>query len=305
MKRLGFAFNPTNDQPIPIFIADYVLMGYGTGAIMAVPAHDQRDFEFCRKYGLPIRVVVQPVDADPLDPDKMTAAFDDHQRGKLVNSGPYDGLSVDDAVLAMSAHAQAKDFGQRETIFRLRDWGISRQRYWGTPIPIVYCPDHGIVPVPEKDLPVLLPIDDSIKFNPEGRVVMVFGRKKEASDEAAPWTRVTPPRPAVDGLAVVRALSEDVGAAAQDGPAVRDLDPLAARVLTLAVLVGSAPRAADHGGRRAGRGERFAILSRRERHAGEEKRNSENGDLPNHCVLLSQSWSGGPHLRAGPRPRSI
>jgi leucyl-tRNA synthetase len=133
---------------------------------MAVPAHDQRDFEFCRKYGLPILVVVQPVDSEPLDPEKMTAAFDEHERGKLVNSGPYGGLPVDEAILAMSAHAQAKGFGQRETTFRLRDWGISRQRYWGTPIPVVYCAKDGIVPVPDKDLPVILP--ENAKLTGEG-----------------------------------------------------------------------------------------------------------------------------------------
>jgi leucyl-tRNA synthetase len=161
-----YAINPFNNERLPIWVGNFVLMEYGTGAIMAVPAHDQRDFEFCRKYGLPIRVVVQPLDADPLDPEKLTAAFDEHQRGKLVNSGPYDGLSVGDAILAMSAHAQAKGFGQRETIFRLRDWGISRQRYWGTPIPIVYCPKDGIVPVPDKDLPVLLP--ENVPLTGEG-----------------------------------------------------------------------------------------------------------------------------------------
>ncbi len=124
---------------------------------MAVPAHDQRDFEFCRKYNLPVRVVVQPIDSEPLDAEKMTAPFDEHERGKLVNSGPYSGLSVDDAILAMSAHAQAKNFGKRETVFRLRDWGISRQRYWGTPIPVVFCVKDGIVPVPDNELPVVLP----------------------------------------------------------------------------------------------------------------------------------------------------
>ena len=160
------ATNPFNGEKLPIWVGNFVLMEYGTGAIMAVPAHDQRDFEFCRKYGLPILVVVQPVDGEPLAPEKMTAAFDEHQRGKLVNSGPYTGLSVDEAILAMSAHAQAKGFGQRETIFRLRDWGISRQRYWGTPIPVVYCPNDGIVPVPDKDLPVVLP--DNVPLTGEG-----------------------------------------------------------------------------------------------------------------------------------------
>ena len=152
-----YALNPFNNERIPIWVGNFVLMEYGTGAIMAVPAHDQRDFEFCRKYGLPIRVVVQPVHGAPLVPEKMTAAFEDNEQGRLVNSGAYDGLLVQDAILAMSTHAEAEGFGQRQTIFRLKDWGISRQRYWGTPIPVVYCPSHGMVPVPDKDLPVVLP----------------------------------------------------------------------------------------------------------------------------------------------------
>jgi leucyl-tRNA synthetase len=161
-EKIGFftgryAINPFNQEKLPIWVANFVLMEYGTGAIMAVPAHDQRDFEFCRKYGLAIRVVIQPENAAPLLPETMTAPFEEHEGGKLVNSGPFNGLSVDDAILAMSAHAQAKGFGQRETTFRLRDWGVSRQRYWGTPIPVVYCANHGIVPVPDKDLPVILP----------------------------------------------------------------------------------------------------------------------------------------------------
>ena len=161
-EKVGFftgryATNPFNQEKLPIWIGNFVLMEYGTGAIMAVPAHDQRDFEFCRKYGLPVRIVVQPEGGEPFVPETMTAAFDEHQHGKLVNSGPYNGLSVDEAILAMSAHAQAQGFGQRETTFRLRDWGISRQRYWGTPIPVVYCATDGIVPVPDKDLPVILP----------------------------------------------------------------------------------------------------------------------------------------------------
>jgi len=161
-----YALNPFNQEKLPIWVGNFVLMEYGTGAIMAVPAHDQRDFEFCRKYGLPIRVVVQPEGAEPLVPEKMTAPFEEHEGGKLVNSGPYSGLPVDEAILAMSAHAQAKGFGQRETTFRLRDWGISRQRYWGTPIPVVYCPKDGIVPVPDKDLPVILP--ENAKLTGEG-----------------------------------------------------------------------------------------------------------------------------------------
>jgi leucyl-tRNA synthetase len=161
-----YAINPFNQEKLPIWVGNFVLMEYGTGAIMAVPAHDTRDFEFCRKYGLPIRVVVQPEGAEPLVAETMTAAFDEHEHGSLVNSGPYDGLSVDEATLAMSAHAQAEGFGQRETTFRLRDWGISRQRYWGTPIPVVYCPKDGIVPVPDKDLPVILP--ETAKLTGEG-----------------------------------------------------------------------------------------------------------------------------------------
>jgi leucyl-tRNA synthetase len=170
-EKVGFfsgryAINPFNGEELPIWVANFVLMEYGTGAIMAVPAHDQRDFEFCRKYKLPIRVVVQPEGAEPLDAEKMTAPFEAHEGGKLVNSGVYNGLSVDEAILAMSAHAQAKGFGQRETIFRLKDWGISRQRYWGTPIPVVYCAKDGIVPVPDKDLPVILP--ENAKLTGEG-----------------------------------------------------------------------------------------------------------------------------------------
>jgi leucyl-tRNA synthetase len=170
-EKIGFftgrhAINPFSGEKLPIWVGNFVLMEYGTGAIMAVPAHDQRDFEFCDKYRLPIRVVVQPEDGEPLVAEKMTVAFDEHQRGKLVNSGPYTGLSVDEAILKMSAHAQAKGFGQRETIFRLKDWGISRQRYWGTPVPVVYCANHGIVPVSDKDLPVVLP--ENAKLTGEG-----------------------------------------------------------------------------------------------------------------------------------------
>ncbi|MGC1365451.1 MAG: leucine--tRNA ligase [Candidatus Acidiferrum sp.] len=152
-----YALNPFNGEKIPIWVGNFVLMEYGTGAIMAVPAHDQRDFEFCRKYGLPVRIVVQPRDGAGLVEEKMTAAFDEDQKGKLVNSGPFDGLSVDEALAKMTAFAELKGFGSGETVYRLRDWGISRQRYWGTPIPVVYCQEHGLQPVPDKDLPVLLP----------------------------------------------------------------------------------------------------------------------------------------------------
>ena len=151
------ATNPFSGERMPIWVGNFVLMEYGTGAIMAVPAHDERDFEFCKKYGLPIRVVVQAEDGASLDGGTMTEAFSEHQQGRLVNSGPYNGLSPEEAIAKMGADAEAKGFGKRETIFRLRDWGISRQRYWGTPIPVIYCAKDGLVPVPDKDLPVLLP----------------------------------------------------------------------------------------------------------------------------------------------------
>jgi leucyl-tRNA synthetase len=151
------ALNPFNQERIPIWVGNFVLMEYGTGAIMAVPAHDERDFEFCRKFGLPVRVVVQPLDGKPLDGETMDAPFSEHAHGTLVNSGPYNGLNVEDAIEKMALDAQARGFGKKETIYRLRDWGISRQRYWGTPIPVIHCPKDGMVPVPDKDLPVILP----------------------------------------------------------------------------------------------------------------------------------------------------
>ncbi|HET8923862.1 MAG TPA: leucine--tRNA ligase [Candidatus Acidoferrum sp.] len=162
MEKVGvftgrYAVNPFSGEKMPIWVGNFVLMEYGTGAIMAVPAHDQRDFEFCKKYGLPIRVVIQPLEGEPLVAGKMTEAFEEHMQGKLVHSGPFDGLSPAEAIAKMTAFAEEKSFGRGETIFRLRDWGISRQRYWGTPIPVVYCEKDGMVPVPDRDLPVLLP----------------------------------------------------------------------------------------------------------------------------------------------------
>jgi leucyl-tRNA synthetase len=166
-EKVGFftgrhATNPFSGEKIPIWVGNFVLMEYGTGAIMAVPAHDERDFEFCRKYGLPMRVVIQPTTGEPLVEEKMTAAFDEHQNGKLVNSGAFNALSPDEAIIKMTAFAAKKGFGQGEVVYRLRDWGISRQRYWGTPIPVVYCPQHGLQPVPDKDLPVLLPANPKL-----------------------------------------------------------------------------------------------------------------------------------------------
>jgi leucyl-tRNA synthetase len=150
----GFtARNPYNDEIVPIWLANFVLMEYGTGALMAVPAHDQRDFEFCTAFNLPIRTVIVPKDSEPQV--KLEAAFTDY--GKLVNSGPYTGLTSERAIERMTKDAEADGFGRGTVQYRIKDWGISRQRYWGTPIPMVYCDACGIVPVRESDLPVLLP----------------------------------------------------------------------------------------------------------------------------------------------------
>jgi len=153
------AVNPFTGEEIPVWIANYVLMEYGTGAIMAVPAHDQRDFEFAKKYSLPIQVVIVPEVESP--PKEVNEAFEDY--GEVVNSGPFSGKPCPEAIEKMIRYAEKKGFGKKSTLYRLRDWGISRQRYWGTPIPIVYCKDCGIVAVPYKDLPVHLPLDVEIK----------------------------------------------------------------------------------------------------------------------------------------------
>lgn len=149
------ALNPYTGEEIPVWIANYVLMEYGTGAIMAVPAHDQRDFEFAQKYGLPIKVVIVPDGESP--PIERQEAFEDY--GLVVNSGPFSGRPCPEAIEEMIRYAEEKGFGRKSTLYRLRDWGISRQRYWGTPIPIIYCENCGIVAVPYEDLPVLLPPD--------------------------------------------------------------------------------------------------------------------------------------------------
>ncbi len=150
-----YAINPFNNEKIPIWVGNFVLMEYGTGAIMAVPAHDERDFEFATKYGLPIPVVVHPAQSESAEPP-----FTGY--GVSVNSGPYSGMNTEAAMEKMAADAEAGAFGKKETIFRLRDWGISRQRYWGTPIPIIYCDKDGMVPVPDADLPVLLPANPKL-----------------------------------------------------------------------------------------------------------------------------------------------
>jgi leucyl-tRNA synthetase len=151
----AYAINPINNEPIPIWVADYVLKGYGTGAIMAVPAHDQRDFEFARRYGLPIRLVYQ-IPGGPTTPDEMTEALP--EAGTMINSGPFDGLPNDRETIAkFIAWLEQTGKGAGRVQYRLRDWLISRQRYWGAPIPIVHCAACGAVSVPEEELPVLLP----------------------------------------------------------------------------------------------------------------------------------------------------
>jgi leucyl-tRNA synthetase len=156
------AVNPFSGEEIPVWIANYVLMDYGTGAVMAVPAHDQRDFEFARKYGLTIRPVIAPAD-NPVLEEPQEGATEEY--GVLINSGQFSGLSSQEAMEKMSGFALTRGFGRKSLTYRLRDWGISRQRYWGTPIPIIYCERCGTIGVPYEDLPVELPHD--VKFTGE------------------------------------------------------------------------------------------------------------------------------------------
>jgi leucyl-tRNA synthetase len=168
-----FAVNPFNGEKIPVWVANYILMDYGTGAIMSVPAHDDRDYEFAKKYGIEIRQVIVPNEGSknshvetgafarpgapcgaPSEQDQLPFTTLD---GKLINSGEFTGLTCDEAIKKMSTFAEQKGFGKATVTFRLKDWGISRQRYWGTPIPMVYCDKDGVVAVPEKDLPIILP----------------------------------------------------------------------------------------------------------------------------------------------------
>jgi leucyl-tRNA synthetase len=153
-----YAVNPFNGEKVPVWVANYILMDYGTGAIMSVPAHDERDYEFAKKYKLEIRLVVLPVSNDPEETvAEPPLPFTSHDGGMLINSGQFSGLECADAIQKMSAFAEKNGFGKATVTYRLKDWGISRQRYWGTPIPMLYCEKDGIVPVPEKDLPVILP----------------------------------------------------------------------------------------------------------------------------------------------------
>jgi leucyl-tRNA synthetase len=155
-----YVVHPFHGDKIPIWIGNLVLMGYGTGAIMAVPAHDERDFEFCRAHGLPLVPVIRPLDKPLANPASMTEAFLDD--GIVENSGQWSGLPSPEARQKMIAFASEHGFGAAAITYRIKDWGISRQRYWGTPIPIIYCPHCGAVSVPGKDLPVLLPPDVNI-----------------------------------------------------------------------------------------------------------------------------------------------
>jgi leucyl-tRNA synthetase len=160
----GYVTNPVNGEQVPVWIADYVLMGYGSGAIMGVPAHDERDFEFARKFGIEIREVIRPEGEEPGDPATWSEAKS--HLGVMLNSGPFDGTPADEAIAKVTSYLEEQGIGKFMVSYRLRDWLISRQRYWGAPIPIIYCPEHGIVPVTEDQLPVRLP--ENVQFKPTG-----------------------------------------------------------------------------------------------------------------------------------------
>lgn len=157
-----YCLNPMTNEAIPIYVANFVLFDYGTGAIMAVPTHDQRDFEFARRYNLPMRLVILPEDRS-LEPDSMTEAYEGD--GVLVHSGPFDGLNNREALKKIAEYLEEKGLGHKTVNYRLRDWGISRQRYWGAPIPMITCDRCGTIPVPEGDLPVVLPLDLALRPN--------------------------------------------------------------------------------------------------------------------------------------------
>ena len=162
----SYAVNRLNGERIPIYTGDYVLTTYGTGAVMGVPAHDERDYDFARKYGLPVRMVIAPIEWDGKEPGEAYLG-----NGFMTNSGKYEGMTDEEGKAAIADDVERNGWGRRTTSYRLRDWLISRQRYWGTPIPVVYCDDCGVVPIPEQDLPVLLPED--AEFKPTGESPLV------------------------------------------------------------------------------------------------------------------------------------
>lgn len=166
----GYAINPVNNERIPIWIADYVLMAYGSGAIMGVPAHDQRDFDFARKFDLEVRPVILPPGFETLDGETMTEALTEY--GKMINSGPLTDTPAEQAFMRTNDYLKEKGVGEYAVNYRLHDWLISRQRYWGAPIPIVYCQKCGIVPIPEDQLPVVLP--DDVEWRPTGESPLKF-----------------------------------------------------------------------------------------------------------------------------------
>ncbi|WP_420844896.1 leucine--tRNA ligase [Marinitoga litoralis] len=163
----SYAINPVNGERIPIYVANYILFEYGTGAIMAVPAHDQRDFEFAKEFNLPIRVVIKPENKEL---DELSEAYTED--GILANSDEFNGMKNREALEKIIDWLEENNFGKKSTQYKLRDWLISRQRYWGAPIPIIYCDDCGVVPVPEKDLPVKLP--SNVKFEPTGKSPLTY-----------------------------------------------------------------------------------------------------------------------------------
>jgi leucyl-tRNA synthetase len=167
----AYAINHVNNEKVPIWIADYALLTYGTGCVMAVPGHDERDFEFAKKFDLPIRKVILEAGKSP--EEELTEAF--VEVGTMINSAQFDGLNSDDGIEKVSDFLEEKNLGKRKTNYRLRDWLISRQRYWGTPIPVIHCPECGLVPVPEEQLPVELPYD--IEFKPTGESPLASNEK--------------------------------------------------------------------------------------------------------------------------------
>ena len=177
----AYAINPLSHERVPIWVTNYVLAEYGTGAVMGVPAHDQRDFEFCQKYGINIRPVIRAYSGDLPDPAAMTEATGDY--GIVENSGPYNGLASGEARAQMAAHAEREGFGKTAVTFRIKDWGVSRQRYWGTPIPVIHCPEHGVVPVPDDQLPVVLP-----------QKIEITGKGRSPLDEVPEFVNVTCPK---------------------------------------------------------------------------------------------------------------